>query len=370
MALLNTIEADLTAAPVGDSSQTDRLLALMTGQARYVCEEWLPPRIGAGIPESTRPPDDYFGDGAIGAARDLASAAVALAVGVGTDRLGVTSEAARAQAIRAIDLVAARHKVSAGATGWGRSWQGPLVSGQVGLAAWLLWDELNTTTQRRTAALIVDEANLLTGEGVYYYRDVGGAVIRPGLDTGSEEESWRARGLSIAVAMLPTHHQRVRWERNLLTRQLASYSRPADVGSKRRGAPGTKVLVAGRLEHGAQRRPAEPRGEPAPQLHAAAEHLRRHGPAGHGRPTDQLRHRLPRSRRPVLGAAAADDDGTHAYPPEFPRCRSPSTPPLRPPSTRTRSSTASTAASTPTTRPTWRSATAPTPSRRGIPSAA
>jgi hypothetical protein len=65
---------------------------------------------------------------------------------------------------------------------------------------------------------------------VHYLRDVDGAVLTPG-DTGAEEESWRARGLSIALAMDPRHAHAQRWFRWLVLRQLAAYARPSDVRS-------------------------------------------------------------------------------------------------------------------------------------------
>lgn len=231
--------ADLLATPVGDPEDADRLRRLLSASAGYCLEQHLPRNV---LPDGTlRLQDEAL-------ARPVSAAALGLAVGVRCDVLDdVTAGPAAAAAVSAVRACVVGH-ISAGGW-WGRSWQSPLVSSQAGLAGWLLFDQLPTATQGAVEAMVRDEADHLSGVDVHYLRDVDGGYLTQG-DTGAEEESWRARGVSLALAMLPDDPSAQRWYRWLVLRQLAAYARPSEVAGTDRlhGAPICSWLAGSNME--------------------------------------------------------------------------------------------------------------------------
>lgn len=238
------ITADLAAPAPDDDAQRLRTALIASG--------------GFALREAVA---EYLVDGEMtpvdtGAVRKLTGPALAHAVGL---RLGgyddsIDRAAAREQAIAILDAVAATHVTSVdegeqGVGGWGRDWQSPIGVGQGALAAWLLWDELSPQTQAAYERLIADEADHLLTQPIFYYRDRAGKIIRPG-NTGSEEESWRARGLSLAVAMLPDHPNVEAWKENLVARELAAFAAPSDVKSDQifAGKPLSEWLEGSNIE--------------------------------------------------------------------------------------------------------------------------
>jgi hypothetical protein len=210
---------DLLGAPVGDPADAARLRLLLSSTGRWLLESYLPTAL---------PPGEPVPAGDESTARALSGAALNLAVGVRTAAFDdtVPAAAATAMGVRAVQATARGHVVAGGL--WGRTWQSPLVSGQLGLAAWLLGDHLAADDAALVRRVVKDEADHLAGVPVHYLRDVDGGYLTQG-DTGAEEESWRARGISIALALLPDDLQAPRWFHALVLRQLASYARPSDV---------------------------------------------------------------------------------------------------------------------------------------------
>lgn len=210
---------DLLRPPVGDPADAARLRRLLSSTGRWVLETYLPTALPAGEPVPA---------GDESTARALSGAALNLAVGVRTGAFDdtVPADEAAAMAVRAVQATARGHVTAGGR--WGRTWQSPLVSGQLGLAAWLLEDELPEADAVAVRAVVRDEADHLATVPVHYLRDVDGRYLTEG-DTGAEEESWRARGLSIALALLPDDLHAPRWFHALVLRQLAAYARPSDV---------------------------------------------------------------------------------------------------------------------------------------------
>jgi hypothetical protein len=214
------ITADLRSTPVGDGADAARLRTLLSASARYCLDVYLPTAVKPDATLST--PDEST-------ARAVSGAALNLAVGRRCAAFddSVHVEAAEAAALRAVRACVVAHLTQGGS--WGRTWQSPLASGQLGLAAWLLWEELTNADRVAVEQVLRDEAVHLAGVPVRYLRGVDGRYVSEG-DTGAEEESWRARGISIALAMLPDDAQAQRWFRALVLRQLAAYARPSDVG--------------------------------------------------------------------------------------------------------------------------------------------
>jgi hypothetical protein len=188
--------------------------------SRYCLDTWLPRVLPPG---STLRADE-------GNVRPLSSVALALAVAVRCGALadGTAPERAVEAAVRAVRACTRGHVLVGGP--WGRSWQAPLSSGQLGLTALLLGEALPATDRADVERVVRDEAVLLCELPVRYLRDTAGRVLSAG-DTGAEEESWRARGLSAALALLPGDAHAQRWLRWLVLRQVAAYASPADVVS-------------------------------------------------------------------------------------------------------------------------------------------
>ncbi|WP_405681829.1 hypothetical protein [Streptomyces sp. NBC_00057] len=81
------------------------------------------------------------------------SAATALALGVYDDQT-LSEGKARIRTRNLIRTLAARHKASSGAAGWGSVWQSALWAYYTGAAAWLLWEDLDGDDRARVAAMI------------------------------------------------------------------------------------------------------------------------------------------------------------------------------------------------------------------------
>jgi hypothetical protein len=207
---------DLT-LPSPASPQDERLRRLVGATSRWCAQVHLP--------EALPPGRDVVVDDQAG--RTVSAAALSLAVAGRCGALEVDPAQARAAAVRAVSAVVAGHVVHGGRA-WGRTWQSPLTSGQVGLAGWLLGDDLPADVRAGLDAVVRDEADLLCRLPVHWLRGADGTLLTPG-DTGAEEESWRSRGLSVARALLPADPAAPRWLRWQVLRQVAAYARPSDV---------------------------------------------------------------------------------------------------------------------------------------------
>lgn len=233
------VVADLTAPPRGDAQDVGQLRSLLSGETRWAVDTYLPAAVRDGALVT---PEHSF-------ARAAASAAVGIAVGLRTAAFdeSVDDAAARTQAVAAVRAVAAGHLVHGGY--WGHSWQSSLVSGTAALGAWLLWDDLAVDVQQSVARMVADEARVRYAAPIRYLRDTAGRYVTEG-DTGAEEESWNARGMAAAVAMLPNHAQAQRWSRSLVLRLFAAYAKPSELDDRTlmQGTPVCSWLAGSNLE--------------------------------------------------------------------------------------------------------------------------
>jgi hypothetical protein len=206
--------------PPGASAEDERLRRLVAATSRWCSRVHLPAVLPPG---RSAVPDDQAG-------RTVSGAALSLAVAVRCGALDPSIDPSRAtgEGVRAVAAVVAGHR-AVGGTAWGRTWQSPLTSGQVALAGWLLDPALPDAVRAGLHAVVRDEADLLCGTPLRWLRAVDGTLITPG-DTGAEEESWRARGLSAARALLPADASEPRWLRWQVLRSVAAYARPFDTG--------------------------------------------------------------------------------------------------------------------------------------------
>ena len=164
--------------------------------------------------------------------RRLSMAALSLSTAIATGAydettVGVSKDIATTRTIQLIDRVAAMH-VSNNPNGWGAGWQTSLWASLNGRAAWFLWPQLSAQTQKNVARMVDFEANYAMGQKIHYMRDASGAVLTAG-DTGSDDTSWWATPIQLAIVMFPNHPHSKVWKYTMAEFALASWARPSDI---------------------------------------------------------------------------------------------------------------------------------------------
>jgi len=124
---------------------------------------------------------------------------------------GVSRQEAEKKTIQLIRSLVHRHRANSDSTNsWGWVWQSPSWTAYTAMAGWLMWDELDATTQNELAKMVESEAEWVMSNKnhpkIKTYRDRAGKIISPG-DTGAEENAWDAYVLEAATAMMPHHPQ-------------------------------------------------------------------------------------------------------------------------------------------------------------------
>jgi hypothetical protein len=149
--------------------------------------------------------------------------AVALQTGLYDQKaLGVPRAEARARAVRLIQGVAREHR----GKGWDYPWQSALWTADLGQGAWMLWDDLDSTTRALVAGVVEWEAGRFTNYVVPYWSGRGG-------DTKAEENAWNSMALSLAVAMMPNHPHARAWKEKCSELMISAYSTEADLQNER-----------------------------------------------------------------------------------------------------------------------------------------
>jgi hypothetical protein len=108
---------------------------------------------------------------------------------------------------------------------WGRSWQSSLWLGASGLAALLVWDDLDPELRESIQRVVVDEANQKIG--------VPPPDATPG-NTRAEENGWDTHAPAVALALLPKHENAEKWLRTAQLLAANTYSTAADQTSNAR----------------------------------------------------------------------------------------------------------------------------------------
>jgi len=108
---------------------------------------------------------------------------------------------------------------------WGRSWQSSLWVGASGLAALLVWEDLDDDTRAMVRRVVVDEADRKIG--------VRPRNATPG-NTAAEENGWDTHAPAIALALFPTHANSAKWLRAAQVLAANTYSVPSDATSEAR----------------------------------------------------------------------------------------------------------------------------------------
>ena len=102
---------------------------------------------------------------------------------------------------------------------WGRSWQSSLWLGASGLAAILVWDDLDGDLRESIQRVVVDEANQKI--------DVPPPDATPG-NTRAEENGWDTHASAVALALFPKHENTSKWLRTAQLLAANTYSIAAD----------------------------------------------------------------------------------------------------------------------------------------------
>lgn len=102
---------------------------------------------------------------------------------------------------------------------WGRSWQSSLWLGASGLAAILVWDDLDAGLRESIGRVVVDEANQRIG--------VPPPDATPG-NTRAEENGWDTHAPAVAAALFPKHENSSKWLRTAQLLAANTYSVAAD----------------------------------------------------------------------------------------------------------------------------------------------
>ncbi|MDR2469419.1 MAG: hypothetical protein LBD27_02925 [Tannerella sp.] len=160
------------------------------------------------------------------------AAAVALKCTKMNEReMGISRREAFARTIALVKGVAAAYKANRDdGKGWGDVWQSAHWAALAGQGAWLLWEELDSETQRQAQTMVTAEAArfIRPDYRVPYWTASDGHVNTPG-DTKAEENAWNAGILLLAMAMMPEHPQFDAWKRVANELLLSSYALESDL---------------------------------------------------------------------------------------------------------------------------------------------
>ena len=174
-----------------------------------------------------------FGRETKGGMRPAAQAAYSLAVALFTDSYDasfthVSADVAQLRAVTIIKSLAKDHLINGGiAHPWGNQWQSAQWASKVAVAAWLLWDQLDTTDQSHVRNMMEYEANrfvrMIPPTANENYRE----------NTHAEENGWDATGIQTACALMPDHENYRVWFDKLVEYRLSALATPEDLQNRR-----------------------------------------------------------------------------------------------------------------------------------------
>lgn len=112
--------------------------------------------------------------------------------------------------------------------GWGNTWQSALWATTLGMAGWMVWDDLTPNEQALVAAMVYSEAQYASARGPRYMRDRLGEDLTPG-DSQSDEVSWDLLAPALAMAMMPGDKAMPEWRDALIGMAISAFARPGDL---------------------------------------------------------------------------------------------------------------------------------------------
>jgi len=107
---------------------------------------------------------------------------------------------------------------------WGNSWQSTMWAGNMGFAAWLLWDDLDPRLKESVEKVVAHEADRFLGK-----KPPGN---RWG-DTKAEEVGWDQICISLAANMFPIHPNADKWREKSIEYMMNTVSVPRDLKDER-----------------------------------------------------------------------------------------------------------------------------------------
>lgn len=107
---------------------------------------------------------------------------------------------------------------------WGNSWQSAMWAGNLGVAAWLVRDQLRPDTLAAIERVVAAEADRFV--------DQAPPTMEPG-DTKSEENAWDLTASSAALLLLPDDPRAAKWQQTVLHYGFNTLSVEADKTSER-----------------------------------------------------------------------------------------------------------------------------------------
>ena len=159
---------------------------------------------------------------------------------------GVAADVAKQQTLRLLRGVVRAHAAnSSDGSAWGvrypapepaTYWQTGLWAALSGMGGWMLWEDLDSTTQDQLLTMLDAESKrfLVDDYDAPYWNGQGG-------DTKAEENSWNSMLLTLLVAMRPDHPDTPRLKRRSTELMLSSYATKEDGKSNNNVIDGRKV---------------------------------------------------------------------------------------------------------------------------------
>lgn len=174
-----------------------------------------------------------FGRETKGGMRPAAQAAYSIAVSLFTHSYDasftrVSADVAQTRAITIIKSLAKDHLINGGiGHPWGNQWQSAQWASKVAVAAWLLWDQLDTTDQTHVRNMMEYEANR------FIHMTPPAANENYQVNTHAEENGWDATGIQTACALMPGHENHQVWFDKLIEYRLTALATPEDLQNRR-----------------------------------------------------------------------------------------------------------------------------------------
>ncbi|MCU0981798.1 MAG: hypothetical protein MUF25_21825 [Pirellulaceae bacterium] len=142
----------------------------------------------------------------------------------------------RSKAISLLRYMTSSHGSSGGrcpdGKPWGQQWQSAMWARAVGMAAWLIWSDLDQPLQAATQRMIEAEADRFLNQG---------PKSRVAGDTGAEENAWNAQLISLSANMFAGHPREAAWDEAAKRYMYNSFSVAADDGDQRLGDDGRTI---------------------------------------------------------------------------------------------------------------------------------
>ncbi len=222
-------------APSGPlANQSKRLL---NRNLKYILGTWMPRCFGN---QSQTSAIDPRGN-AERNIRPLAMAAHGLAIALKTSAYdaaitGISRADALETARRIVVGLATMHKANSSSKhAWGKQWQSSMWTYYVGLAGWLLYDNLTPAERQEVARMVADEAAytqaIKNESGLGFMYTAEGKLLTPG-NSQAEEDAWNSMVPTLAAMMLPNSSDALTWRKTGMAYALSSYTRRKDLRRK------------------------------------------------------------------------------------------------------------------------------------------